>query len=191
MSDALTVIARLGDKLLSPTFSGATQKAGRYGFRGELGLKFPPSVAGEARPPEIKADQVILAGEGGDALFFAGHVDSLAHLDLIIESFGPALVPTGKYFVFAGNVDFSKRYKVEVGGIPFYILPLDEATVWNEVLDLFYLERGDMKRLSSEGKIDALVEGAAAFSGGGFPVTPYATAIAEMGPVKVPDNRPV
>lgn len=190
MSD-LTVIARLGEKLLSPTFSGATQKDGRYGFRGELGLRFPPSVAGEARPPEIKADQVILAGEGGAASFFAGHVDSLAHLELIVDAFGPALAPTGKYFVFAGNVDFAKRYKVEAGGVPFYVLPLDEATVWNELLDLFYLDRSDMKRLSSEAKVDSLVAAAEAFTGAGFPETPYATAVAEMGPVKVPDNRPV
>ena len=179
----------LDGKLLSPTFSGPTQKANRYGFRGELGLKFPPSVAGEKRPPEIKADQVIFAAEGESLILLALHVDSLAHLDDIRETFGSALVPQGKYFVFAGNVDISKKFSLDFDGVTFFILPLDEATVYNELLDLLYLERGDLKKLPNEAKIDAIVEAAGSVSG--FSAMPYAQALQEMGPVKVADNRPV
>lgn len=180
----------LEGKLLSPIFSGPTQKTNRYGFRGELGLKFPPSQAGEKRPPEIKADQVIFAAEGDTLVFLTLHIDSLAYLDLVREAFGKALVPSGKYFIFAGNVDISKKYQLDFDGISFYVLPLDEATVYNEMLDLLYLEKGDLKKKSNEGKIDAIVD-AAASSRSGFPITPYAQALAEMGPIKVADNRPV
>lgn len=187
---ASPLFAALEGKLLSPTFSGPTQKANRFGFRGELGLKFPPSVAGEKRPPEIKADQVIFAAEGEQVVFLTLHLDSLGHLDLVRETFGSALTAGGKYFIFAGNVDISKKYQLDLDGITFYVLPLDEATVYNELLDLLYLDRGDMKRLAGEAKIDAIVQ--AAQSGpSGFPATPYAQALAEMGPVKVADNRPV
>jgi len=184
------LFSALEGKLLSPTFSGPTQKADRYGFRGELGLRFPPSVAGEKRPPEIKADQVILAAEGEQVVFLTLHVASLAHLDLIRETFGSALTPAGKYFIFAGNVDIAKKYQLDLDGITFYVLPLDEATVYNEILDLFYLEKGDLKKLGNDGKIDTIVA-AAASSRGGFPVTPYSQALAEMGPIKVVENRPV
>jgi hypothetical protein len=180
----------LEGKLLTPIFSGPTQKTNRYGFRGELGLKFPPSQAGEKRPPEIKADQVIFAAEGETLTFLTLHIDSLAYLDLVRETFGKALVPSGKYFIFAGNVDISKKYQLDLDGVSFYVLPLDEATVYNEILDLLYLEKGDLKKLSNEAKIDAIVE-AAGNSRGGFPVTPYAQALSEMGPIKVADNRPV
>lgn len=187
---APSLFTALEGKLMSPTFSGPTQKTNRYGFRGEIGLKFPPSLAGEKRPPEVKADQVILAVEGESLVFLSARVASLAHIDLIREMFGAALVPSGKYFIFAGNVDISKKFMLELDGISFHVLPLDEATVYNEVLDLFYLEKGDLKKMSNEGKVDAIVD-AAIKSACGFPVTPYAQALAEMGPVKVATNRPV
>ena len=142
------------------------------------------------RAPLVKADQVILAAEGDSLVFLTLHVDSLAHLDLVREVFGKALVPSGKYFIFAGNVDIAKKYQLDLDGVTFYVLPLDEATVYNEILDLLYIEKGDLKKLSNEGKIDAIVA-AAGNSRGGFPVTPYAQALAEMGPIKVADNRPV
>lgn len=183
------LFSRLEGVLLSPTFSGPTHKANRYGFRGELGLKFPPSLAGEKRPPEIKADQVIFAAEGDALVFLAVHVDSLAHLDDLRATFGPALTPAGKYFVFAGNVDISKKYLLDFGGVVFHVLPLDEATVYNEMLDLLYIDRGDLKKTPNEGKIDAMVEAASGVSG--FATMPWAQALAEMGPVKVADNRPV
>jgi len=188
MSNAL--FSALEGKLMSPTFSGPTQKTNRYGFRGELGLKFPPSLAGEKRPPEIKADQVILAAEGDALIFLTLHIDSLAYLDNVRECFGSALTPAGKYYIFAGNVDISKKYQVDLDGVTFYVLPLDEATVYNEILDQLYLEKGDLKKLSNEAKIDAITD-AAGNSRGGFPITPYAQALAEMGPIKVADNRPV
>ena len=71
------VLTKLSGKLLSPLISGPTGKAGRFGFRGELGLEFPESVAGEARPPITKADQVILAAEGGPLVAPVDEVDGI------------------------------------------------------------------------------------------------------------------
>ena len=189
MSDA-NPLANLGEHLYSPVFKGPTLSSGRIGFRGEMALKFTPSIAGEKRPPEIKAGQVIITAEGETIPFFACHVQSLAHLDLIKDLLGKSLVPDGKYFLFAGNVDISKKYQVELDGIPVHILPLDEATVYNELLELFYLDKGDLKKVSGEGKINAIANAAARFVGK-FPAIPYAQALAEMGPVKVAENRPV
>lgn len=91
---------------------------------------------------------------------------------------------------FAGNLDISKKHRIDMNGIPFNVLPLDEATVYNELLDLFYLEKGDLKKMSGEEKIDAIVNAAAGFNGK-FPVIAFTQAVAEMGPVKVAENRPV
>lgn len=183
-------IAQLGERLLSPIVDGPTRVPGRFAFRGEFALKLAPSTAGEKRPPEVKADQMILATEGDKLVFFACHVDSLAYLELVMECFGDMLTPAGHYFLFAGNVDISKKYFIDMNGIPFNVLPLDEATVYNELLDLLYLEKGDLKKMSPEEKVDAIVNATKGYNGK-FPPASFAHAVAEMGPIKVADNRPV
>lgn len=185
-----TPLGKHAERLLTPVVQGASKAAGRFVFRGEFALKLAPSTAGEKRPPEAKSDQVIIACEGDKIVFFAGHVPSLALLETVMEVLGADFTPSGRYFLFAGNVDISKKYAIDMNGIPFNVLPLDEATVYNELLDLLYLEKGDLKKMSGEEKVDAIVNAAAGFKGG-FPATPYATAVAEMGPVKVVENRPV
>ncbi|MBY0578839.1 MAG: hypothetical protein K2P57_07310 [Burkholderiales bacterium] len=188
----MTVIETLtqNKKLLSPVFSDKTGKPGVFGFRGNLVLKDAAKLADEARPPEIMADQVILSTDSEKINFLGCHVDSLAHLSLIVETLRPYLDVQGKYFVFAGNIDISNRYYIELGGIGFYVLPLDEATVWNELLECLNLDRGDIKRLSSGEKIDAVADAAAKFSGK-FQTITFEEGLAVMGPVRIPENRPV
>lgn len=185
-----TPLAKQSERLLSPVVQGPSKAPGRFVFRGEFALKLAPSTAGEKRPPEAKADQVIIATEAGKIAFFACHVPTLANLELVMDCLGADLTPQGRYFLFAGNVDISKKYAIDMNGIPFNVLPLDEATVYNELLDLLYLEKGDLKKMAGEEKVDAIVNAAASFNGK-FPATSFAQAVAEMGPVKVAENRPV
>ena len=186
----LITILEQEKKLLSPVFSGKTGKPDTYGFRGNLVLKEAEKFADEARPPEIMADQVILSADSKKIGFLGCHVDSLAHLSLIVNILKPYLDAQGKYFVFAGNIDISQKYFIELDGIGFYILPLDEATVWNELLECFNLDRGDLKKLGSGEKIDALVNAAARF-GGKFKTITFEEGLTVMGPVRIPENRPV
>lgn len=62
------------------------------------------------------------------------------------------------------------------------------TTAWP--LPCFISGKRRPEKQTNEGKIDLIVD-AALKSGAGFPVIPYAQALAEMGPVKVADNRPV
>lgn len=185
-----TPLAKQSERLLSPVVQGPSKAPGRFVFRGEFALKLAPSKGGEKRPPEAKADQVIIATEAGKIAFFACHVPTLANLELVMDCLGADLTPQGRYFLFAGNVDISKKYAIDMNGIPFNVLPLDEATVYNELLDLLYLEKGDLKKMAGEEKVDAIVNAAASFNGK-FPAMTFAQAVAEMGPLKVVENRPV
>lgn len=180
------------DRLLSPVFKGETATAGTYGFRGALALKFAEKLSDEARPPEIKFDQVMTIAKTGESKlpFLAGFALSLGHLELLYEVLGDKLSPEGKYFFFAGNLDISKRYQITFKGIQFWVLPLDEATVYNELLELFYIEKSDLKKLDTPGKLMAVAEAAAAFSQK-FPELSYEEGIKVMGPIKIPENRPV
>lgn len=179
-------------RLLSPVFKGETARAGRFAFRGEIALKFQASMADEKRPPEIKLDQVMTVADAGAQTipFLAGVATSLEHLKLLCEVLGDKLAADGKYFFFAGNLDISKRYQIPYGGTTFYVLPLDEATVYNELLELFRIERGDLKKLDTPAKTLTIADAAARFNDK-FEEISFEQGLKVMGPIKIKENRPV
>lgn len=180
-------------RLLNSVLKGPTKKPGRIGFRGDIALKFQAKMADEARPPEISSDQVIAAAQEGESHigFLAGFLLSFEYLKMLAEVLGDALSPQGKYFLFCDNIDISKRYQVEYGGANFYILPIDEATVYNETLELLYLEKNELKKLDTAGKVDAIVDKAMGFNQS-FPKITYEEGCKLMGPVRnIYENRPV
>jgi hypothetical protein len=192
---AATAFARLdaAGRLLNPVLKAATRKPGRYGFRGELALRFAPKLADEARPPELTCDQVIAVAQVGEPTlaFFAGYLLSFEHLLDVAEVLGDTLGAGGKYFLFCNNIDLSKKYQVAYGGATFYVLPIDESTVYNELLELLYLEKSELKKLDTAGKTDRVADAALKFSAK-FPPLTYAEGLALMGPVRNPnENRPV
>ncbi len=180
-------------RLLNPVFRGKTGASGRFGFRGEIAIKFAQNVADEARPPELMAQQVITTAEKDSQKidFFSCYLLSFGYVDELVDAIGESLSPTGKHFLFCNNIDLSRRYQMEYQGLPFYILPLDESTVYNELLDLFLIERNDLKKLDTGSKIDRIASAAASFSAN-FPQISHADCLAGMGPVRDPgENRPV
>lgn len=192
---ATTAFARLEreGRLLNPVLKGPTHKPGRFGFRGELALRFAPKLADEARPPELTCDQVISVAQAGEAKlpFFAGYLLSFEHLKDVAEALGDTLHAGGKYFLFCNNIDLSKKYQVPYKGAMFYVLPIDEATVYNEMLELLYLEKNALKKLDTAGKTDAVADAASKFDVT-FDTITYAEGLELMGPVRNPnENRPV
>jgi len=190
-----TVLEPLFQKhhLQNPVHKGPTKKAGRVGFRGELALKFATQMADEARPPELTCDQFMAVAQTGDKTlpFFAGYLLSFAYLKDVAEVLGEALTAGGKYFLFCNNIDLSKKYQVPYKGAMFYVLPIDEATVYNELLELLYLERNDLKKLDTGAKLDAIADAAMKYDVT-FDTITYAEGLTLMGPVRNPnENRPV
>lgn len=190
-----TAFARLEreGRMLNPVLKAPTRRAGRFGFRGELALKFAPKLADEARPPELQADQVMAVAQEGETTipFLAAYLLSFEHLNDLAKALGDTIRPAGKYFAFCNNVDLSARYQVPVGGAMFYVLPIDEATVYNELLDLLYLEKNNLKKLDSAGKLDAVADAALKFDQT-YDVISFDDGLARMGPVRNPnENRPV
>jgi hypothetical protein len=73
----------------------------------------------------------------------------------------------------------------------FYVLPIDEATVYNELLDLLYLEKNELKKLDTAAKLDAIADAAMKFDVT-FDMITYSEGLELMGPVRNPnENRPV
>jgi len=190
-----TVFSKLsaGNHLQNPVFRDSTKDPGRFGFRGEIAVKFAPQMADEARPPEITVDQVIATAMEGEPgiQFLAAYLLSFQYLELLSAELGDALTEGGKYFLFCNNIDLLKKYQVTYRGVTFYILPLDESTVYNEILDLLRLEKVDLKKLDPASKIDAIANAALRYAAK-YPVITFEEGLQLMGAVRNPnENRPV
>jgi hypothetical protein len=182
------------ERLLNPVVRGESSKVpGRVLFRGELVLKKPESREQEKRPPELKADQVILAtSPGAPTLDFAAfYLLSFESLAAAAELLSSMLVPSGRYLAFCNNIDLGAAYVVPFGELSFYVLPLDESTVYNELLDLVRIEKNDIKKLDSVGKLDAIVTASKKLYAK-FERISYERGLELMGPVRNPgEHRPV
>lgn len=179
--------------MLNPLHKALTGVPGRVGFRGELALRFAPKLADEARPPELLCQQAMAVAKVGEKHlpFFAGYLLSFEYLKDVAEVLGDTLSAGGKYFLFCDNIDLSKKYQVPYKGAMFYVLPILESTVYNEMLDLLYLEKNDLKKKDTAGKLDAVANAALKFDVT-FDVITYEEGLALMGPVRNPnENRPV
>ena len=172
-------------RLLNAVLKGPTERPGRFGFRGELSLKFAQQFADEKRPPELTTDQVIAVANAGEPTiaFFASYLLSFEYLNALTEVLKGLLSPSGKYFVFCNNIDLLSKYEVEIDGITFNVLPIDEATVYNELLELLYLDKTSLKKASTAGKTDAIADAALKFDGKFAPIS-FAQGVERMGPVR-------
>ena len=180
-------------RLLNSVLKGPTRKPGRIGFRGDIALKFAAKRADEARPPEISSDQIIAVANAGEPhlALLSGFLLSFEYLSLLAEVLGGLLSPAGKYILFVDNIDISKKYMVEYGGATFYILPIDESTVYNEILQLLYIDKNDVKKMDTAGKTDYVADRALAFKDS-FPPISFDDCLKTVGPVRNPyENRPV
>ena len=53
-------------RLLNAVLKSPTTKPGRFGFRGDIALKFQAQLADEKRPPEFSIEQVLTIAQEGE-----------------------------------------------------------------------------------------------------------------------------
>jgi hypothetical protein len=194
-STETTALGRLDreGRLLNAVFKGPTTKPGRIGFRGDIALKFQTQLADEKRPPDFSMEQVLtLVQQGGSTIpILVGYIHSFAYLDVASEVLDGLLTPDGSYFVFCNNIDLLAKYRVTLRGVTFFVLPCDESTVWKEMMDLMGIDKNDVKKLNTAGKLDYLLDAAMGFSEK-YDIITFEEGVARMEPVKNRnENRPV
>jgi hypothetical protein len=190
-----TALARLDreGRLLNAVLKAPTTKPGRFGFRGDIALKFQPQVADEKRPPDISIEQVLTIVEEDEKTIpiLAGYLHSFAYLGMAAEVLDGLLRPTGRYFMYCNNIDLLSKYMVLMGDMTFYVLPCDESTVWKEMMDLMSIDKNDIKKLDTAGKLDYVLDAARGFEGK-YEMITFEQGLALMQPVKNRnENRPV
>lgn len=190
-----TALGRLDreGRLLNAVFKGPTTKPGRFGFRGDIALKFQTQLADEKRPPEFSMEQVLTVVQEGESTIpiLVGYIHSFAYLSVLSEVLDGLLTPGGTYFVFCNNIDLLAKYRVTIKGITCFVLPCDESTVWKEMMDLMSIDKNDIKKLNTAGKLDHLLDAAMGFDEK-YDVISFEEGLARMEPVKNRnENRPV
>jgi hypothetical protein len=190
-----TALARLDreGRLLNAVLKGPMKAPGRFGFRGDIALKFQAQLADEKRPPEFCVEQVLTFAKEGEATtqILAGYLHNFAYLETMHEVFGDLLSPTGSYFIFCNNIDLLSKFRVKLGEITYNVLPCDESTVWKEMMDLAMVDKNDIKKLDTAGKTEVLLEAALNINDD-YEVIAYQQGVDRMEPVKNRnENRPV
>jgi hypothetical protein len=180
-------------RLLNAVLKSPTTKPGRFGFRGDIALKFQSHVADEKRPPEYSIEQVLSIAQEGEPTIpiLAGYLHSFAYLKTAAEVLGDLLDSNGTYLIFCNNIDLLAKYRVSIGEVTFHILPCDESTVWKEMLELVGIDKNDIKKLDTAGKLDFVLDTALGLDAK-YPSISFERGLELMGPVRNRnENRPV
>lgn len=141
--------------LFNDNFLEQTSEAGMFGYRGELVL-IGGEVAdarGHVKPPEVVMRGVAMLATD-KLLMIIGAIDQLQDLQMFIEKYKTDLAGDVRAVIFV--VDIDKAMQVEVYGVHFTLIPLQQGMPWNEMLDELALEKSDFKGQSAADKIVTL-----------------------------------
>lgn len=180
-------------RLLNAVLKSKTTKPGRFGFRGDIALKWQDQLADEKRPPDFSIEGVLTAVQEGEPIIpiLVGYIHSFAYLENVTDVLGNLLSPKGIYFIYANNIDLLAKYQLVYKGIPFVVLPCDESTVWKETMDLLSIDKNDIKKLDTAGKLDYVLDALVGYKPD-FTKTTFEEVLAKAEPIKNRnENRPV
>ncbi len=134
-------------------FREEASQAGWTAFRGELILKEGEvaDAQGRRKPPLEVMKQAILLTAGETLKLLAGSLDELQYFPALLEKYGPDIQPGSVVVLFTVNID--NPFISTVNGAPVVFIPLVQGMVWNELIDIVALEKGDFKGQGAADKV--------------------------------------
>ncbi len=141
------------------TFFGTTS-GGQQAFRGDFIVKAGEfnETAGKRNPPVALLRQaVMLADADGDSIkLIAGNFASVDELPELIAGFAEQMAADCMPVLFIDNL--AGDAVVELDGRRWILIEYREGIVWNELMELFYVEKSDLKGQSGEDKVATVLE---------------------------------
>jgi hypothetical protein len=141
-----------------PSFNGALNIAGRFGYRGELVITAGEFLSPEKQlPPKAILKHSIIVSDEESTLLFAAELEDFSNFESAFEVYKDMLSSQTIVTLFVDNLlsDSVFEYK----NITVYAFSLDESSVWNELISHAELDKKELKRMSAEDKLDALYDG--------------------------------
>ncbi len=137
-------------RLLKPILNADTHVAGRFGYRGDISYDDPETVIKE----------VFSVSESGKPAigFLAGSIKAYETLPKLVETFGAAFDGEGKYFIYIADLPQGNRFHIRFGDVKIFAIFIDETTVYNELIDTFYVDKIKLKKFDTSAKLDALAD---------------------------------
>ena len=130
------------------------ESEGKYsGYRGDLvlGLGEVGDALGHRKPPTATIKNTVVLAEDDKIKLYVGSLDELELLPRIIDYYKADFAPDVKIILFVVNI--AKPLVIEKDGLTFSAIGMQEGLIWNELIDLAALEKGDFKGQSATGKI--------------------------------------
>lgn len=107
-------------------------------------------------PPKSQARQVIMISENEKIKFFACELETFEYFENFFEKYGEFFDSNSINLLYVIDLDANGTF--EYKEVKFSAFMLDESSVWNEVLDFASLEKGDLKKLSNEEKLEKIYD---------------------------------
>ena len=140
--------------LFIPSVKGVTSLSGISAYRGDLVLKqgaIREGSANDRKPPELLLHQASILADSDKMIFVSGLFRQLQDVSAFVEKYHDVLTPETVTLFFVENIANPMQSVIE--GVTFKFLPYKDGMVWNETLDLLYIEKGDLKGQSAEDKV--------------------------------------
>lgn len=134
--------------------NGQTSKAGVYAYRGDLVLKEGALREGSStdrKPPESLLIHSALLIENDKIKFINGLLPELALLPLLVAKYQEDIAADCVALIYVENI--AKEMLVTLEGVSYQLIPFKSGLVWNELLELLYIEKSDLKSKSAEDKV--------------------------------------
>lgn len=147
--------------LINTSVLGKTGDSNMIAFRGDLVLKEGELRKGketDRKPPELVMHEAAALANAGNLIFVNGLFDEVEDIAAFAAKYQTALTPDTVILCYVENIDTPMQ--IELNGVIYKCEPYKDGMIWNETLDLLYIEKADLKGQSAEDKVVTMYESA-------------------------------
>ncbi|WP_085444699.1 hypothetical protein [Magnetofaba australis] len=137
-----------------------TSDGDQMAFRGDLVLEEGEyhELSGKKLAAKAVLYQAVMLTDDSKIKLMSGCLRELELLPLFVKKYGEYLAEECTPVFYVMNI--RKECVVELEGKKYLLLGADKAMVWNDLMELYYLEKADFKGQSSGDKMITMYDGA-------------------------------
>ncbi len=130
------------------------ESEGKYAaYRGDLVLELGEvgDALGHRKPPVATIKNTIVLAENDKIKLYVGSLDELTLLPKVLDYYKADFAADARLILFVVNIN--KPMIIELGGLNISAIGMQEGLIWNELIDIAALDKGDFKGQSATEKI--------------------------------------
>jgi hypothetical protein len=122
-------------------------------YRGDLVLELGEvgDANGHRKPPVFTIKNTIVLADNDKIKLYVGSLDELSLLPRVLSYYQADFAADVRIILFVVNIN--KPLVIELGGLSIATIGMQEGLIWNELIDIAALDKGDFKGQSATQKI--------------------------------------